>query len=54
MKSLNQFIGLYPLSKTLRFKLIPVGKTKETIRPFNFWDCKSIMRTEIIKGDAET
>ena len=30
MKSLNQFIGLYPLSKTLRFKLIPVGKTKET------------------------
>ena len=30
MKSLNQFIGLYPLSKTIRFKLIPVGKTKET------------------------
>lgn len=30
MKTLDQFIGLYPLPKTLRFKLIPVGKTKET------------------------
>ena len=29
MKSLNQFIGLYPLSKTLRFKHIPVDKTAE-------------------------
>ena len=27
----NQFIGLYPLSKTLRFELRPIGKTKENI-----------------------
>lgn len=29
MKTLEQFIGLYPLSKTLRFELLPVGKTAE-------------------------
>lgn len=29
MKTLEQFIGLYPLSKTLRFKLVPIGKTAE-------------------------
>lgn len=28
---LNQFIGLYPLSKTLRFELHPIGKTRENI-----------------------
>lgn len=27
----NQFTGLYPLSKTLRFELRPIGKTKENI-----------------------
>ena len=27
----NQFIGLYPLSKTLRFELRPIGKTRENI-----------------------
>lgn len=27
MKTFNHFSGLYPLSKTLRFKLIPIGKT---------------------------
>lgn len=31
MSNLNQFIGLYPLSKTLRFELKPIGKTKENI-----------------------
>lgn len=29
--ALDQFIGLYPLSKTLRFELKPVGKTLENI-----------------------
>ena len=30
--SLSQFIGLYPISKTLRFELKPVGKTLEKIK----------------------
>ena len=31
MKNLNQFIGIYPVSKTLRFELRPIGKTQEWI-----------------------
>jgi len=31
MKKMNEFAGLYPLSKTLRFELIPQGKTIENI-----------------------
>ena len=31
MKDLKQFTGLYPLSKTLRFDLKPIGKTQENI-----------------------
>ena len=30
-KSYSDFTGLYPLSKTLRFELKPIGKTKENI-----------------------
>ncbi len=30
-KNLNEFTSLYPLSKTLRFELIPIGKTQEHI-----------------------
>lgn len=31
MNVIDQFTGLFPLSKTLRFKLIPMGKTEEFI-----------------------
>jgi len=31
MKNLKKFIGVYPISKTLRFELRPVGKTQEWI-----------------------
>ena len=31
MSQLEQFTGLYPLSKTLRFELIPIGKTRDNI-----------------------
>lgn len=31
MQDLKQFIGIYPVSKTLRFELRPVGKTQEWI-----------------------
>lgn len=30
--SLEQFVGLYPISKTLRFELKPIGKTLENIQ----------------------
>ena len=29
MKKIDNFVNLYPVTKTLRFKLIPVGRTKE-------------------------
>ncbi len=29
MKKIDNFVNVYPVTKTLRFKLIPVGKTKE-------------------------
>ena len=32
MKSLNQFVGMYPVQKTIRFELLPVGKTIEWIK----------------------
>lgn len=31
MKTYNDFTRLYPLSKTLRFELVPIGRTKESI-----------------------
>lgn len=31
VKAYSDFTGLYPLSKTLRFELKPIGKTKENI-----------------------
>ena len=38
MKNLNQFTGLYPLSKTLRFELKPIGKTLENIKESGLLD----------------
>ena len=35
MKDLKQFIGIYPVSKTLRFELRPVGRTQEWIEKNN-------------------
>ena len=34
MKDLNQFIGLYPVSKTLRFELKPVLQEGQSIDDF--------------------
>ncbi len=31
MRNLNQFVGIYPVSKTLRFQLKPIGRTIENI-----------------------
>ena len=30
MRKIDNFINRYPLSKTLRFSLVPIGKTEET------------------------
>ena len=32
MRNLNQFVGIYPVSKTLRFQLKPIGRTEEWIQ----------------------
>ena len=32
MRKFNEFVGLYPISKTLRFELKPIGKTLEHIQ----------------------
>lgn len=37
MNDLKQFIGIYPVSKTLRFELRPVGKTQEWIEKIRYW-----------------
>ena len=42
MKNLKQFIGIYPVSKTLRFELRPVGKTQEWIE-----------KNRVLEGDEQ-
>lgn len=34
-KLINEFVNMYPVSKTLRWRLIPVGRTLETIKEYN-------------------
>lgn len=41
MRDFNEFVGLYPISKTLRFELKPIGKTLEHIQ-----------RNELLEHDA--
>ena len=48
MNDLKQFTGLYSLSKTLRFELKPVGKTKET---FKRW-LDELKNTELVVDDG--
>lgn len=45
MKKIENFVNIYPVSKTLRFKLIPVGKTRE-----NFDNAKML---EVDKSRAD-
>lgn len=48
MNDLKQFTGFYSLSKTLRFELKPVGKTKET---FKRW-LDELKNTELVVDDG--
>lgn len=48
MNDLNQFTGLYSLSKTLRFELQPIGKTRET---FKQW-LDELKNTELVVDDG--
>ena len=45
MKKIDQFVNLYPVSKTLRFKAIPVGKTQEII------DIKRLIEEDVDRGE---
>ena len=45
MKKIDQFVNLYPVSKTLRFKAIPVGKTQENI------DTKRLIEEDVDRGE---
>ena len=49
---MNKFINLYPVSKTLRFELKPIGKTKENIEKSNLLmeDAKRAADYKIVKG----
>ena len=42
MKNLKQFIGIYPVSKTLRFELRPIGKTQEWME-----------KNKVLEGDEQ-
>ena len=42
MSNMNHFVGLYPISKTLRFELKPIGKTKTNIE-----------KNDILERDAQ-
>ncbi len=45
-KKIDSFVNLYPVSKTLRFKAIPVGKTQENI------DKKQLIEEDEIRAEA--
>ena len=52
MKNLKQFTNLYPVSKTLRFELQPIGKTKENIEKNGILtrDEKRAKDYQVVKG----
>ncbi|MBC8197409.1 MAG: hypothetical protein H8E60_05945, partial [Candidatus Marinimicrobia bacterium] len=45
--NLNQFTHLYPISKTLRFELKPVGETSDYIENFKSQYLKDIVKNDI-------
>ena len=49
---LNTFTNLYSLSKTLRFQLVPIGKTEETFKQKNLLeqDEERAKNYKLVKG----
>lgn len=37
MSKIEKFIGKYKISKTLRFRAVPVGKTQDNIEKKVYW-----------------
>ena len=52
MKSIDKFIGLYPVSKTLRFELRPVGKTKDRMDEMGYLITDEEKADEPGRGDV--
>ncbi len=49
MKHLKDFYNLYPVHKTLRFKLDPIGKTEEFIERYQVLECDERRAAEYLK-----
>lgn len=49
MRKFNEFVGLYPISKTLRFELKPIGKTLEYIQRNKLLEHDAVRADDYVK-----
>ena len=49
MRKFNEFVGLYPISKTLRFELKPIGKTLEHIQRNKLLEYDAVRADDYVK-----
>lgn len=49
MRKFNEFVGLYPISKTLRFELKPIGKTLEHIQRNKLLEDDAVRADDYVK-----
>lgn len=49
MRDFNEFVGLYPISKTLRFELKPIGKTLEHIQRNKLLEHDAVRADDYVK-----
>ena len=49
MRKFNEFVGLYPISKTLRFELKPIGKTLEHIQRNKLLEHDAVRADDYVK-----
>lgn len=49
MSKFNEFVGLYPISKTLRFELKPIGKTLEHIQRNKLLEYDAVRADDYVK-----
>lgn len=49
MRDFNEFVGLYPISKTLRFELKPIGKTLEHIQRNKLLEDDAVRADDYVK-----
>ena len=53
MRKFNEFVGLYPISKTLRFELKPIGKTLEHIQRNKLLEHDAVRADDYVKVMVE-